>query len=286
MKTEEIFELIPFYLAGTLSKEEKEEFEAELRLNEELKKEISFWRKVKSAAILHNKHKEHASTDEIALYINGELSEDSNQWKRIENHLATCDICRDEAIILKKYYPKDGFVRKMISILENSATEFFEHSGELFKSLWQKPMRLVYVSASLIIITVGILYLPSLMKTSTGTGEIRISYLSVNRGDEDQYAEYTISAKDTAIDFIISIPYDSASSNNYSYRLDGDSGKTTLLSDVIIPSGQKPNEMVFLKINLSSTIFRTNGPFIMRIFDKLDNGIEKIYDYPFIIRFE
>jgi hypothetical protein len=291
MNKEEIFDLVPFYVSGKLSEDEQQTFVKELGKNDELKKEVSFWKAMKSAAILHNKIEEeqHPSIDEIVAYVKGELIDEDNKYVKIKEHLGSCEICNEDATAVRTLYPHDGWWRKILVFFDKSLETFSEYSEKTVQIFSYKPIRLAYVTASLLILIVGTTYILRYMRTSTTDNIVHLSYDVANRSPEKPpiYQRFIVSREKTIITFDVSVPKSDIPTLQFSYRLEVDSGKIVLIHGTTILSYRATNDSLWFNINLDSQIFSVNhGPYILYIVNRLTSSDEILYDYPFEIKFE
>jgi anti-sigma-K factor RskA len=96
MSSVEIRELIPFYVAGTLSDTEQREVEAALKNSAELQQELAFWQRAKAATI--------AETESVVVgHLSAKQIVDLATWtasaeERVlaDRHLESCASCSEE----------------------------------------------------------------------------------------------------------------------------------------------------------------------------------------------
>lgn len=136
MNIEELKHLIPLYVAGTLSPEEKDWVEQELKTSEELQQEVSFWLHASVAAQSHFTYlaEGHLPSETITAYAEGRIGS-PNERQMVETHIRQCESCREEVELLKQTLvptgqkqvvplPEPGFLEQLLGKFFKPALAF------------------------------------------------------------------------------------------------------------------------------------------------------------------
>ncbi|MBI5475809.1 MAG: hypothetical protein HY964_03625 [Ignavibacteriales bacterium] len=106
MEKQEIKKLIPFYVAGTLSKEEHEIVKNAISISDELKENYLFWKKIKYT--LDNRaislDENHLSSDQIIGHVENAYSKNLKELQNIESHISGCSSCKEDIKIIRATY--------------------------------------------------------------------------------------------------------------------------------------------------------------------------------------
>lgn len=103
----ELLEIIPLYVTGKVSNDQKVAIENELPHSQELREELSFWQSAWAAAtnVARESAKEHLKSEQIVDYARGVVT-DPNQRLNIQQHFQMCDSCREDYEIMRPAYTK------------------------------------------------------------------------------------------------------------------------------------------------------------------------------------
>lgn len=152
MTIEELKHLIPMYVANTLSQEEKEKLERELKTSDELQQELSFWLYARVATESHFGYLQegHVASEMITAYAEGTILSE-NERHLVEEHLHQCATCSDEVVLLRKtIVPVESEVREPN---QKEVTSLFERLfGQSFKPAFAIPLGIVAVILFVIVI--------------------------------------------------------------------------------------------------------------------------------------
>jgi hypothetical protein len=101
MATEEIRNLLPFYVAGTLQPEEKRRIDEALKSSGELRKDLQFWLHAQHAISAQAAYTAagHVSASAIVDYAEGILA--PGERRLVEHHLQSCHECSEEYRLVK-----------------------------------------------------------------------------------------------------------------------------------------------------------------------------------------
>ncbi len=149
LNLDEYKELIPAYLAGTINDEDRLKLEAALQKYPELRDELEELKEISAGlTLLEEISTGHISPELLAIYAvePGTLTKDDR--KNIEEHIVTCDSCREELIICKESLPGQEPTSQ-----ENPLTSFF--NWLLFGHATLRP---IYGLAVLLIIVAPVVY--------------------------------------------------------------------------------------------------------------------------------
>ncbi len=117
MDKSELLDLIPPYVTGKVSDEEKAAIERELPNSKELRDEIAFWRSARVATRKAAAYSAggHLTSEQIVDYVREAISNPKEKLV-IERHLQACDFCAEDLEIVKPAYePSRSFFQRVIA---------------------------------------------------------------------------------------------------------------------------------------------------------------------------
>jgi hypothetical protein len=104
MKTSPLSELLPLYVAGSLSDNDRRRVEAGLQTSPLLREELAFWQGVQHPARAHDPA--HVSAEAMVSYAESTMPAAARS--SVEAHLENCLSCRHELEIIRKTYDLTG----------------------------------------------------------------------------------------------------------------------------------------------------------------------------------
>ena len=241
MNKEELIELIPFYVAGTLEPGEKLLVERELVSNADFRRELEFWKMMHVATNLHFKAmaQNHISAEEICTYARGELANDPIRRSAVERHLETCGDCKLEVEALRTPIP-------LWNRIMSKAREFlwpFElgqgKEGIRIRLNPAKLGRLIPVAAA-IIAGIVLLNTPGVDDRAS----IRLAYLDSTRGPSEQtIPQASVTLKDGIkwIDITFIVDRAVKDSMQYTMTLFSPEGDTLVIPDEWVAQRYTPD---------------------------------------------
>lgn len=112
MTLNEVKELLPLYVSGSLSAEQKRDVQQALEVHPELNEELRFWQGMKQATLADAAYEQqHPSAEQIVRFADGTLPA-GEEWLLVENHLRSCESCRDELSLVQESTQENRTVRK------------------------------------------------------------------------------------------------------------------------------------------------------------------------------
>lgn len=112
MTLDEVKELLPLYVSGSLSAEQEKDVQQALEIHPELKEELRFWQGMKQATLADAAYEQqHPSAEQIVRFADGTLPA-GEEWLLVENHLRSCESCRDELSLVQESTQENRTVRK------------------------------------------------------------------------------------------------------------------------------------------------------------------------------
>ncbi len=212
MTIDELKQLIPMYVANTLSQEEREVLEREVKSSEELRREVSFWRHARAATESHFDYLQegHLTSEIITAYVE-ETLQSENERQTIEQHLQQCVSCNDEVDVLKKtIIPTEP--SRMRPTRKDPSTFFERLIGQLFKPIVAVPVGVTVVILVLLLINKQ----PELTERSV---PLTLEYQSLPRGNNgDRLTEVLLESDITMIQTTLIVP-EPAQTSWYSVHL-------------------------------------------------------------------
>ncbi|MBX2991431.1 MAG: hypothetical protein KF749_09695 [Bacteroidetes bacterium] len=117
MTLNEVKELLPLYVSGSLSAEQEKDVQQALEAHPQLKEELLFWQGMKQATLADAAYaQQHPSAEQIVRFAGGTLPA-GEEWLLVENHLRSCESCRDELSLIQESTQETRTVRKPASTL-------------------------------------------------------------------------------------------------------------------------------------------------------------------------
>lgn len=252
METQEAKELLPFYVANTLSPEEKAEVEEALKVSKELNDDLAFWRKAGVAARAHAEYAaHHLSSEQIVDYAERTMS-DPTLRSQIESHLQACKECREEYEMIMQTIPEPAL----------HTTTFIKKVRQFITSF--KPIYALPVAAALI---AGILLWRNFetkdFVPDENTVRLVLPFQPQLRGEEESLPNLALNESVKEVRIVLCIPHDSLVATKYIAMLRTPAGTTITLPEsyakVIAPTTDS------LKLNLPSESFRIEGEYTLTL---------------------
>ncbi|MBI5215099.1 MAG: zf-HC2 domain-containing protein [Ignavibacteriae bacterium] len=218
--------LIPPYVAGTLSQDEKKLVDHELKTSDELRQELSFWLHARVATESHFEYLQegHVASETITAYAEGTIKSESER-ETVEQHLNQCTSCSDEvALVRKTILPVASEVQRPN---QKEVTSLFERLfGQLFKPVIAVPVGIIAVIFFVIIIN-------RQLEQIGRSVSVTLEYQSVPRGNNgNRLPELNLSQDVTMVEATLIVPEPSQASW-YSVQLVPPSGVAIPLIDTL-----------------------------------------------------
>jgi hypothetical protein len=259
MELDEAKQLIPLYVANTLTPEEKAEVDEALKISKELSDELAFWRKAQLAAQAHAEYvrEEHLSSEQIVDYAEGVMS-DPKLRSEIESHLQACKDCREEYDMIVLTLPAPETRRQITPSFIEKAREFLA------------PFKPVYVLTVAAMI-VGVIMLWRSFETKDSgfisdenTVHLVLPFqLQVRGRGEESLPTVTVNTSVKWLHLIACLPHDSLTATKYSATLSTPQGKMMTIpgtfSKVVSPL------MDSLKLSLDAALLQVEGEYTVSI---------------------
>lgn len=226
MNIEDLKHLIPPYVAGTLSQDEKKLVDHELKTSDELRQELSFWLHARVATESHFEYLQegHVASETITAYAEGTIKSESER-ETVEQHLNQCTSCSDEvALVRKTILPVASEVQRPN---QKEVTSLFERLfGQLFKPVIAVPVGIIAVIFFVIIIN-------RQLEQIGRSVSVTLEYQSVPRGNNgNRLPELNLSQDVTMVEATLIVPEPSQASW-YSVQLVPPSGVAIPLIDTL-----------------------------------------------------
>lgn len=155
MEISEVSKLIPLYVAGSLSDQERRAVEEALAGSAELRKELEFWKQAQIAARLYDPT--HPSAEAIVNYAEGKVA--GQEHLTLELHLQQCADCRHELEIVRETYPvAESMIDERRSTDEVNVLELFR---EFFRTI-----RTGYLMPASVLVVLGVFLVVVLYRTA------------------------------------------------------------------------------------------------------------------------
>jgi anti-sigma factor ChrR (cupin superfamily) len=111
MTFEETKYLLPPYLAGSLTPEQRAAVQEALKIHPELRDELKFWNGILQATLLDLAEEGlHPISEQIVTYAEGTLHSGEERLT-VEGHLQTCAPCCEELLLLKEPDQQEPAIR-------------------------------------------------------------------------------------------------------------------------------------------------------------------------------
>ncbi len=253
MELHEAKQLIPMYVANTLTPEEKAEVDEALKVSKELNDDLAFWRKAQLAAQVHAEYAtQHLSSEQIVDYAERAVS-DPRLRSQLESHLQACKDCREEYEMIVQTMPEPEARRQM-------TPGMIEKIRGFITSL--KP---AYVLPALaVIIGVVVLWRGIEMKSvDENTARFVLPFQGQMRTEDESLPNLALNESVKQVQFVLCIPHDSLVSTKYTATLTTPAGTTITLpetfSKVVTPLTDS------LIINLASESLRVEGEYTLNL---------------------
>ena len=266
MELHEAKQLIPLYVADTLSSAERAEVDEALKASKELNDELAFWRKAQLAAQAHAEYarKEHLSSEQIVDFAERAVT-DPKLRSEIESHLQTCKECAEEYDMIMKTIPER------------------EQAWQTKPTIVEMVQRLVGSLKPLYVIPVAVMLIAGIMvwrsfDTKNNTPGMASNEISVPKNtlrlvlpfqpqmrgrDEESLPTVTVNNSVKWIHLTACVPHDSLTATKYTATLSTPEGKTIAIpetfSKVVSPL------MDSLKLNLEAELFQVEGEYTLNI---------------------
>jgi hypothetical protein len=227
MDLERIRELLPFYVNGTLTPDERAMVEEALASSIELQRELRFWERAADA--LHETHG-HLSAQQIVERAKGKTSADDRQTQ--DRHLARCTECsellqRTQATLASTGTDDTAQPRTRFAVWKYAAAAVFVLGVILFVVRDAPPLHTDIQGTSLPGVTVA-RPIPS----------ITLTYQPVMRAaDNRQPAPVALNDADSLIHMRFAIPRTTVNGIHYSLWRERDHGKRVMIAAGLVRSG-------------------------------------------------
>lgn len=302
MTLDDLKELLPLYVAGLLSAEQKAIVEEGLKQHPELREERRFWEGIRRATLLDapSAAQDHLTAEQIVQYAEGGMPPGEERLF-VERHLQTCATCREELSLLRQV--PEGDVRPVHAASEKKRRLFF--AGNLGR------IRPAFVVAVLAIVAVIAIYLrygeqpPQQAATPATPKETarvvppraeqvrRIAYTLPFSGTLRQpFATrsgtpvLTLHDSVTWVDLSVLVEH-SAIAAGYVVDLTIPGGAHMQFADTINPVGRS-GSLDTLLVSAGRERFTQSGKYVLRVREILKEGIKNIepeeYHYEFDVR--
>jgi hypothetical protein len=252
MEHREAKELLPLYVANTLTREERAAVEKALSTSKELTDELAFWRKAQLTAQSHAAYLQaHLSSEQIVDYAEGAIT-DHQLRSTIESHLQRCDECRDEYEMILQTMPKLETHRQitpsMIERLQGFVASF-------------KP---VYVLRALaVLVAVIVLWRGLEKRLDENTERFVIPFQGQMRTEDESLPMLTLDESVKRVQFVLCIPHDSLVSTQYTATLSTPAGATLALPETF--SKIIASQTDSIRINLTADMLHAEGEYALNL---------------------
>ena len=272
MELHEAKQLIPLYVANTLSSAERAEVDEALKASKELNDELAFWRKAQLAAHAHAEYarKEHLSSEQIVDFAERAVTDPKLLYEvvdrsQIEAHLQTCKECAEEYDMIMKTIPEREQAWQ-------AKPTIFEMVQRLVGSL--KPLYVIPVAVMLI---AGIIVWRSFdtknntpgmasneSSVSENTLRLVLPFQPQMRGrDEESLPTVAVNTSVKWLHVIACLPHDSLIATTYTATLSTPEGKTITLRETF--SKVVSQLMDSLKLSLEAELLQVEGEYTLNI---------------------
>jgi anti-sigma factor RsiW len=105
----ELFDLIPLYVSGKLSDEQKTAIEHEMSRSKELQEEVAFWRAGQAATRDEANYRgaAHLTSEQIVDFARGSILDPLTK-REVERHLQACTLCNDDLATIRPSFIKSA----------------------------------------------------------------------------------------------------------------------------------------------------------------------------------
>ena len=231
MNLQELLELIPFYVAGTLDPDEKRLVEQELPNSTELQEAVRFWRQAQKAIIASEEYarKGHLSPDTLIQYVEGNLG--VVEMNTVEQHISECANCREETDSITEMYSRleaPPVLQRVKEALHSSLDYVLEYL---------RPPRLAYaVPALLVIIISTAVLIWHTRETAAIETLFELPYQEITRAaGKTELPKFEIGKKTEIINMVILVPHLAIDSLQYMLSLTTPSGRAMPFRSTITP---------------------------------------------------
>lgn len=289
MEISEVSKLIPLYVAGSLTEQERRTVEEGLAGSDELRKELEFWKKAQHPARSYDPT--HPSAETIVDYVEGRMA--SPERVAFEAHLQACTECQHDLEIIRETYPaKESIFDEGRYAAEVRVPELFREFLETLKTVYPIP------AAVLIVLCVLVIVLPLSNRkqnvpsvpvqtppAQTRAVELFLEYSQQLRSSGKlQLPTLRIPTDTVRMTIVLSVPH-SLDSVRYRIEVISPFGVAATVRDSVkpLPSGEGLDR---LTVDISSEFFQTEGEFRVRTTEQLPTGVSltpESHQYPFVV---
>ncbi len=255
MDTKDLKELLPFFVAGSLSPAEREQVEEALNTSETLRKELGFWRQAEAVVrARHDLEKAgHLNARDIVDRAMGGAS--SDRLLSIDNHLQFCSMCSEELALVTQSVKTLGTVKY---------TPFRILPG------WAKSIRIVYAFPALVVVVAMVLIIfnstnqqqPSASAPThhpipvakspaepAATASLSLTYhLEVRSTSHREIPTLTLENGQTHVKLSVAIPHNAADGIRYNVSLASHDAKPLQIQELVrrYASGEAYDSLQFV----------------------------------------
>jgi len=216
MEKSELLDLIPLYVTGKVSGNQKAEIEKELPHSRELREEFAFWSSAQVAArnAMANSAEGHVRSEQIVDYARGAIV-NSKEGLEIQLHLQACALCRED---YESVAP--AFAGRVAPIRQRSVLE-------RFRSVIQIMLRPAYaVSAVAVVILCVIVFRDEILGPSEHHLSFALQYQLQDRSaNSGAIPTLALDKHATVIHLSVPIPHATIQPMHYSLTLSSPDAK-------------------------------------------------------------
>jgi hypothetical protein len=256
MELHEVKQLIPLYVANTLTPEEKAEVDEALKVSKELNDELAFWRKAQGTAQAYAEHaaRKHLLPEQIVDYAERMVNDPTLQ-SQIESHLQACKDCREEYDMIMLTIPKPetrhAITPSIIERVRDSVASF-------------KPVYVLPVAAMII----GVVLFWSILEKGEITGDnaarLVLPFQSQLRGrDDESLPTVTVGPSVKWLQVTACLPHDSLAATKYVATLSTPEGKEIAIPGSHLKVVSSP--MDSLTLSLEASLLKVEGEYTLNI---------------------